>query len=62
LNDGEFKIIQEAAVDVSGINLEFSNTKYCRTVFDTLSVPDLSCYPAMTGYQFFRLKKKMNFT
>jgi len=55
-------MIKEAVVDVSGNNLKFSSTKYCRTVFNTLSVLDLSCYPAMTGYQFFGLKKKMNFT
>jgi len=55
-------MIEEAAINVSGINLEFSNTKYCRTVFNALSDPDFSLYPAMTGYQFFGLKKKMNFT
>jgi hypothetical protein len=33
--------------------------QYCRTDFDTLSVPDSSLYPAMNGYQIFHLKKKM---
>jgi len=55
-------MIEEAAIDVSGNNFEFSNTKYCRTVFTKISVPDFSLYPAITGYQFFGLKKKMNFT
>ena len=30
--------------------------------FNNISDPDNSLYPAMTGYQFFGLKKKMKFT
>ena len=46
-------MIEEAAVDVSCNNLEWITAEQ---LFNTLSVPDLSCYPEMTGYEFFGLK------
>ena len=51
-------MVEEAAVDVSGNNLE-SIIQYCRTVFTKISVPDLSLYPAIMSAEFFVLKKKM---
>ena len=49
-------MIEEAAVDVSGNNLEWITAE---PFFTKISIPDISLYPAMTGYQFFGLKKKM---
>jgi len=49
-------MIEEAVVDVSGNNLDWITAE---PFFKTISVPDLSCYPEMTGYQFFGLKKKI---
>lgn len=51
-------MIEEAAVDVNCSNLELSNTKYCRTVFNTLSVPDFSLYPAIMSGQIFHFEKE----
>jgi len=48
---------EEAVVDVSGNNLEWI-IQYCRTVFNTLSVPDFSLYPSITSGQIFHFEKE----
>ena len=57
MNDGEFKMIQEAAIDVSGNNSEWI-IQYCRTVFTKISVPDLSLYPAIMSGQKIYFEKE----
>jgi hypothetical protein len=47
-------MIKEAAVDVSGNNLEWI-IQYCRTVFTKISVLGFSLYPAIT------IEKKFSF-
>ena len=48
-------MIEEAAVDVSGNNLESITAE---TVFTKISVPDLSLYPSITSGQFFCFEKE----